>query len=187
MNRKKSCGCIIVKDGKVLLVGAKDDDDKLFWSFPKGHQEDGETDVETAIRETKEETNLDVKIVDDEPIKTGHLVRNGTIYKEILLFVAEPLSGEIKMQEDEIEKVQWAQIDEAGNFFDSYYTTNKGYNLTQGGQWGSGTQVLTIKQSDEIKNLITKYNPTNTKYHLSCGLHTLVSSFYNIYIMYRFI
>lgn len=40
------------------------------------------------------------------------------------------------------------------DFFDSFYTTGKGYNLTQGGQWGSGTQKLTISQSKEIKNLI---------------------------------
>lgn len=40
------------------------------------------------------------------------------------------------------------------NYFDSFYTTGKGYNLTQGGQWGSGTQKLTIKQADEIKEKI---------------------------------
>ena len=122
VDKEKSCGCIILKENKVLLIGAKDDDGKLFWSFPKGHQEDGETDVETAIRETKEETNLDVKIVDDEPIKTGHLVHGGTAYKEILLFIAEPSSDEIKMQEDEVEKVEWVKIDEAGKYFDDYYS-----------------------------------------------------------------
>lgn len=41
MNKEKSCGCIILKDDKVLLIGSKDDDGKLFWSFPKGHQEEG--------------------------------------------------------------------------------------------------------------------------------------------------
>lgn len=40
------------------------------------------------------------------------------------------------------------------NYFDSFYTTGNGYNLTQGGQWGSGTQKLTIQQSQEIKQLI---------------------------------
>lgn len=121
MNREKSCGCIVLKDNKVLLIGARNDEGKLFWSFPKGHQEDGETDAETAIRETKEETNLDVKIVDDKPIRTGHLVHGGTVYKEILLFVAEPLNDEVKIQEDEVEKIQWVQIDEAGKYFDGYY------------------------------------------------------------------
>ena len=38
--------------------------------------------------------------------------------------------------------------------FDSFYTTGKGYNLTQGGQWGSSHQILTISQSKEIKNMI---------------------------------
>ncbi|MBR3157133.1 NUDIX domain-containing protein [Candidatus Saccharibacteria bacterium] len=122
MNKEKSCGCIVLRDKKVLLIGAKDDNGELFWSFPKGHQEDGETDIETAIRETKEETNLDVKIVDNKPIKTGHLVHNGTIYKEILLFIAKPLNDEIKIQEDEVEEMQWARIDEAGKYFDDYYS-----------------------------------------------------------------
>ena len=122
MNREKSCGCIILKGDRVLLIGAKDDDGRLFWSFPKGHQEDGETDIETAIRETKEETNLDVNIVDDEPIKTGHLRHDGITHKEILLFIAEPLSDEIKMQEDEVEKVEWVKIDEVGKYFNGYYS-----------------------------------------------------------------
>ncbi|MBR3236099.1 NUDIX hydrolase [Candidatus Saccharibacteria bacterium] len=122
MNKEKSCGCIVLRDKKVLLIGAKDDNGELFWSFPKGHQEDGETDVETAIRETKEETNLDVKIVDDEPIKTGHLVHGGTAYKEILLFVAKPLNDEIKKQEDEVEKAKWVQINKASKYFDDYYS-----------------------------------------------------------------
>ena len=40
------------------------------------------------------------------------------------------------------------------DYFESFYTTGKGYNLTQGGQWGSGTQKLTISQVDEIKQLL---------------------------------
>ena len=39
-------------------------------------------------------------------------------------------------------------------YYDSFYTTGKGYNLTEGGQWGSGTQILTTTQADEIKQLI---------------------------------
>lgn len=40
------------------------------------------------------------------------------------------------------------------NYFESFYTTGKGYNLTQGGQWGSGTQKLTLNQVNEIKYLL---------------------------------
>lgn len=45
------------------------------------------------------------------------------------------------------------------DYFESFYTTGKGYNLTQGGQWGSGAQKLTISQADEIK-----WSLTNTEH-----------------------
>ena len=122
MKTEKSCGCIIVKDDKVLLIGAKDDKGKLFWSFPKGHQEKGETDIETAIRETKEETGLDVRIIDPSPIKTGHLIHAGKAHKEILLFTAEPLTDKFKPQEDEVEQIKWTQTTEAGKYFTDYYS-----------------------------------------------------------------
>jgi len=121
-SKEKSCRCIILKDDNVLLIGARDGGGKLFWSFPKGHQEDGETDFETAIRETKEEVGLDVKIIDDEPIKTSYLVHGGTVHKDVLLFIAEPLNSEIKIQETEVEKAEWVKIDEAGKYFDDYYS-----------------------------------------------------------------
>ena len=121
-SNEKSCGCIILKGDRILLIGAKDDEGKLFWSFPKGHQEDGETDAKTAIRETKEETGLDVKIINNEPIKTGHFIRGGTAYKEILLYVAKPLSDEIKIQESEVEKVRWIKVNEVGKYLNGYYS-----------------------------------------------------------------
>ena len=122
MKTEKSCGCIILEDNKVLLIGAKDDEGKLFWSFPKGHQEANETDIETAIRETKEETGLDVEISDKSPIKTGHFVHSSTVYKNILLFIAKPLNYELKPQEEEVEQVKWVRIDEAGKYFTDYYS-----------------------------------------------------------------
>lgn len=46
------------------------------------------------------------------------------------------------------------------DLFDAFYTTGKGYNLTEGGQWASGTQKLTLKQSKEIKELILNSEQT---------------------------
>ena len=60
MRKEKSCGCIIIDDNnKVLLVYGNG---SYFWGFPKGHVEDGESEVETAKREVKEEVGLDVVI-----------------------------------------------------------------------------------------------------------------------------
>ena len=46
MKYEKSCGCIIIKEGKVLLV----QHNVGHWDFPKGHMEENETEVQTAIR-----------------------------------------------------------------------------------------------------------------------------------------
>ena len=60
--KEKSCGAIVYKiennELKFLLVHQNNG----HYSFPKGHVEENETEIETAIREIKEETNLDVKI-----------------------------------------------------------------------------------------------------------------------------
>jgi len=60
---EKSCGTIpyVIKDGVIhyLLVRTKD---RGNCSFPKGHVEDGESEAETAIRETFEETSLKVNV-----------------------------------------------------------------------------------------------------------------------------
>ena len=51
---------IIVQDGKVLMVRRRVREGTLSWQFPAGESESGETAEDTAIRETSEETALDV-------------------------------------------------------------------------------------------------------------------------------
>lgn len=121
MKTETSCGCVILDKNKVLLIGAKDDNGKLFWSFPKGHQEPNESFEETAIRETKEEVGLDVEILEADPIKTGHLIHGGTAYKNILLFIAKPLNFEIALQKNEVELVEWVEIGKVASYLAGYY------------------------------------------------------------------
>lgn len=121
MEHEKSCGTIIIDRDKVLIIGARDDDGKLFWSFPKGHQEDSETDIETAVRETLEEVGLQTEVIDQKPIFTNHLIHDGTAVKDIYLFLAKIVGGEIKPQEGEVELVQWVDFTEADKYFSGYY------------------------------------------------------------------
>ena len=121
MRHEKSCGTIIINQNKVLVIGARDDEGKLFWSFPKGHQEDGESDTETAIRETREEVGLETEIIDEKPIYASHLIHDGTAVKDIYLFLAKITGGEIKPQEGEVEQVQWVDFEEADKYFSDYY------------------------------------------------------------------
>ena len=61
MTFEKSCGAIVYRkhhgNTEILLIKHINSG---HWSFPKGHMEQGESETETALREIKEETGLDV-------------------------------------------------------------------------------------------------------------------------------
>lgn len=54
---------LIEKDGKILLVKRRFKPHPGWWALPGGIVEHGETVEETAIREIKEETGLNIEIV----------------------------------------------------------------------------------------------------------------------------
>ncbi len=55
---------IIVHEGRVLMVRRRISEGKLSWQFPAGEVEPGETREGAAVRETKEETGLNVSAVE---------------------------------------------------------------------------------------------------------------------------
>lgn len=106
--KEKSCGCIIIDNDKVLLIKQT----KGHWSVPKGHVEENETEIETALRETKEETNLDVEI-DASRRYTIEYVNDYGNLKEVVLFVAKPISNNAISQEAEVSEIKWFSFNEA--------------------------------------------------------------------------
>ena len=112
MKYEKSCGCIIIKGDTVLIEKQKHQDERI-WSFPKGHQNSGETDIETAIRETREEIGLEVKITDKNPITMKYLIHQGTTEKTVILFLAQLVNpkAKIAIQEEEVEEARWVSFE----------------------------------------------------------------------------
>src|SRR5438067_9191807 len=56
---RKSCGVVLLNDaGEVFLAHATG---TTHWDIPKGGPEDGETPLDTALRETKEEIGIDLE------------------------------------------------------------------------------------------------------------------------------
>lgn len=108
MKNEKSCGCIIIDNEKVLLVKQT----AGHWGFPKGHVETNETEVETAIRETKEETNLSVEIVSDARYTIEYNI-DENIHKEVVYFIAKETTNNIIAQESEISDIKWFSFKEA--------------------------------------------------------------------------
>lgn len=110
---EKSCGCVVVNDDRVLLIRQKDNS----IGFPKGHMEIGETEIETAIRETREETGLDVNIISTKKYKIKYYV-DEIILKEVTYFLAKPVNpnSKIIVQKSELIDVNWFLKDDVGNF-----------------------------------------------------------------------
>ena len=108
MKFEKSCGCIVVNEGKVLLV----QHNAGHWDFPKGHMEENETEIETAIREVKEETNIDVIPDETKRYEQEYMLENGVL-KQVVLFVARKTSNNIKAQESEVQNIKWFDFKEA--------------------------------------------------------------------------
>ena len=62
LDPKVACGTVAEIDGKFALIQRNIDPRKGFWSFPCGFMEINETTEQAALRETKEETGLDVEL-----------------------------------------------------------------------------------------------------------------------------
>jgi len=112
MKNEKSCGAMIIEGNKVLVIQQKKSG---FYSFPKGHVEGNETEAETAVREVKEETGIDIKVLEDKRYFMK-FVQGGDINKEVVFFIARPLNTEgLSMQEKEIKDIKWVDINEVEN------------------------------------------------------------------------
>ena len=108
MKKEKSCGIMIFKDDCVLLVHQN----VGHWSLPKGHVEENETEEETAIRETKEETNIDAKIISDFRQVVTYSPKINTI-KDVVFFIGEAITHDLKPQLEEATEVKYIDINEA--------------------------------------------------------------------------
>jgi len=58
-----SCGGVVIHKNKILCLYKNQNGRYMGWVMPKGATEEGETYKQTAIREVKEETGVNARIV----------------------------------------------------------------------------------------------------------------------------
>ena len=126
MKKEKSCGAVVIKkeEDKIMFLLIQQHDE--YWHFPKGHVEEGETEEETAIREIKEETNIDVTIDNGFRKVITYSPKEG-VMKDVIFFIAKAVSFDLKIDPNELIDAKWVDALEAINYF-KYQDTIDVYN-----------------------------------------------------------
>jgi len=112
--REKSAGCVVFypKTQEYLILHFKFK--SHYWDFPKGKIKKGETAEQTAIREVKEETGLDVMIIPGFK-KTIHYMfkqEGKLISKDVHYFLAEAKSKDAIVSKENIA-FEWLSYEKA--------------------------------------------------------------------------
>jgi len=104
---KKGAGVVIVKDRQVLLVkhGPKAEHLNNTFGIPSGRVNKDESDIDCAIRELKEETNLlalkkDLIQLDKPYIAAIKRKTEGTKTYSMIVFKCNKFSGELKSNDE---------------------------------------------------------------------------------------
>ena len=104
-----------------VIVAGRDSD--RTWVFPKGTPDRGETIEETALREVREESGLDVAIVC--PIGTidyWFAVPGERVHKIVHFFLMRSYGGDVSRHDHEYDDVRWVSVADARRMltYDTY-------------------------------------------------------------------
>ena len=111
-------GLVIDQTGtKGLLIGRKDLKDstgqRLLWSLPKGHIEEGETPEQAAVREVHEETGIESEISKALGVIDFWFMAGGKrIHKTVHHFLFKEVGGTLAPQVSEVDDVGWFPLEE---------------------------------------------------------------------------
>lgn len=104
-------GVIVVKDGKFLLQKRTGSHGEGTWSLPGGHLEFGESFEDTAKREVKEETNLDIQNIQFAAV-TNDIFKAENKHYVTVWILSEYSGGELKnMEPHKCTEQGWFTLD----------------------------------------------------------------------------
>ena len=113
MKKEKSCGAVVYRETgeqiEILLIRHKNGG---HWAFPKGHVEKKETEEDTALREIREETGLEV-LLDTGFRRAVTYSPKPNVKKDVVYFAARFQSGSPEAQPEEVMDIVWASPDKA--------------------------------------------------------------------------
>lgn len=143
MHRISSGGVVFRSKGasyEVALIRVARVGGENAWALPKGWVEKGEDLEQAAVREVREETGLDAKVLrklDEITYEFYSKADRGRISKTVHLFLLEHLGGDTADHDEEVEEARWFSIEEAIRtltYKNEREVVEKAARLIQGGE-----------------------------------------------------
>ena len=98
---------IILRDGRILMIKRGVEPHLGYWCPPGGVRDEGETLRETAMREVKEETGLDVEVVEELGRVIGPITG-----KPHSVFLCTLTGGSLRLDPLETKEARWIPYEE---------------------------------------------------------------------------
>lgn len=115
-NRPSISMAVVIKDNKILLAHRKESGEKLSYVFPGGSCEANESAIDTAIRELKEETNIDSTF----ECLIGRRIHPIT-RRDISYVALNPQNFNLKIGDDDLDDLLWVDIKELDKYIPNLY------------------------------------------------------------------
>lgn len=118
MNWERSCGAVVFtrRNGQFLFVIVQEQAGT--YSFPKGHMEGDETEMETACREIWEETGLQPVFLNGFRQQESYsLAEKPGTWKQVTYFLAEYKDEPLISKEGEIQRILLVPYEQALRLF----------------------------------------------------------------------
>jgi 8-oxo-dGTP pyrophosphatase MutT (NUDIX family) len=124
--------CVVIVPTRRAANGAK------VLALPKGHVDPGETPLQAAAREVREEAGVDTEPLGELGAVRYWYMRNGKrIAKQVDIFLFSYVAGDVEDHDHEVERASWMPLSEAME------------RLTYDGERAMAARALSRISSDE--------------------------------------
>jgi len=116
MSSERSAGGVVVRGEQALVIvpRRRATDGARVLGLPKGHIDPGETPLQAAIREVREETGVEAELVRELGEVRYWYRRDGrAVPKSVVFYLLRYRAGDTADHDDEVEEVRWLPLTEA--------------------------------------------------------------------------